>query len=259
MIRTAQFRILFLDIGFRFYRGFYWLLFHLLLSFRKERVRGSGVIQVKTDHPIAYESPDHLVPWGTMNDNSSNKKFVLHMQTLIQQQQPPGPRAFMDLGCSGGQVVKDFKDLGWQAVGIEGSDYSLRHKRANWKELANKNLFTADITKPFEVTEDVKPLRFDLITAWEVLEHISEAEMTNVFNNIIKHLKPGGLFVASTSSVPDIHDGVDLHQCKRTVPQWREWIEKDFPELRSAEVGLNYYDYVRFSIDERASLAYRQV
>jgi SAM-dependent methyltransferase len=258
MLARGQIRILVIDFSFRVYRAFYLLLFYVLLPLRRRRDAPPGQITVKTDFPIAYESPDHLVPWGTMNDNSSNKKFVMHMQTLIEQRQGRGPKAFMDLGCSGGQLVADFRSLGWEAVGLEGSDYSLRHRRANWKHLAGKNLFTADITEPFAVSANGTPLRFDLITAWEVLEHMDPERLEQVFRNIIGHLKPGGLFVASTTSVPDIHDGVDLHQSKMSNSEWRAFINKRFPELEPAELGLKFYQYVRYNYDERSFLSYRR-
>src|SRR5260221_1523227 len=98
MLRGGHFHVLVIDFSLRLYRAFYYLLFHAILPLRREKHPPTAPISVKTDFPIAYESPDHLVPWGTMNDNSSNKKFVLHMQTLIQQQQGRGPKAFMDLG-----------------------------------------------------------------------------------------------------------------------------------------------------------------
>src|SRR5260221_5209005 len=93
MLASGRICDLTIDFSLRCYRGFYHLLFHALLPLRREKQPPSAApISVKTDFPVAYESPDHLVPWGTMNDNSSNKKFVLHMQTLIQQQQGRGPK-----------------------------------------------------------------------------------------------------------------------------------------------------------------------
>lgn len=256
MILTGQFRTLIIDFSTRIYRGFYSVLFYLLLPKRKNK-NPTGRVSVNTDFPIAFESPDHLVPWGTMNDNSTNRKFILHMLTLVEQQQGPGPKAFLDLGCSGGQLVKDFKRLGWQAVGLEGSDYSLRHRRANWKDLAGINLFTADITKPFEITENGSPLRFDLITAWEVIEHIHPNDLDALFQNIVHYLKPGGIFVASTTAAPDVHDGVDLHQSKFTNPEWRKIVETRFPQLEHIELGLKPYQYVRYSFDP-SFLTYRR-
>jgi hypothetical protein len=57
----------------------------------------------------------------------------------------------MDLGCSGGGLVFDFLLRGHTAVGIEGSDFSQKSQRAEWRLLNQCNLLTADITKPFQV------------------------------------------------------------------------------------------------------------
>ena len=92
-----------------------------------------------------------------------------------------GALRMMDLGCSGGQTVADFMKLGWQGVGLEGSDFSLKHPRANWAMLANTNLFTCDITKPYQIKLDSRPAKFHLITAWEVMEHIPRRSWTRFF------------------------------------------------------------------------------
>jgi len=218
-------------------------------------------VSLMTEHPLAFNSPDHLQPWGTANDNSTNRRFVMYMDGYIWGRRPTnsdGPYRMLDLGCAGGQLVKDFKDMGWTAVGLEGSDYSLKKGRANWPALGNKNLFTCDITRPFRLFVDVNPARFDLITAWEVLEHIHPYDVKWVLENIYEHLKPGGLFIASTTNASDVHDGVELHQSWFTNEQWRNMIEKFCPELRPIELGLQYYEYVRFNYKERSFLTYQR-
>ncbi|HWC59912.1 MAG TPA: class I SAM-dependent methyltransferase [Verrucomicrobiae bacterium] len=202
-------------------------------------------VKVDTKYPIAFESPDHKIPWGTMRDNSTHKRFVSFMGKLIQSENPKASLGALDLGCSGGQLVKDFSDLGWLAVGLEGSDFSLKHKRANWPALAGKNLFTCDITKPFTITNAGELAKFNLVTMWEVLEHIGEKDLKQLFNNITNHMTPGAYFVASTTSGPDIHKGVDLHQTKWTNMQWRQWIGANYPKFRTVDLGLKYYEFVR--------------
>jgi len=214
-------------------------------------------IALKTQHPIAYESPDHLNPRGTKADNSTNKKFVRSMAERLIRERPGQEHGLLDLGCSGGQLVKDFSEWGWLAVGLEGSDYSLRHRRANWADLAGKNLFTCDITKPFQVESKGQPAKFDVITMWEVLEHIAEADLPQLFANILNHMEVGGYFVASTTSVPDVQNGVDLHQTKWTNQQWRAMIAQRYPELQHVELGLRSYQFVRHN-EERSFLTYRR-
>lgn len=218
---------------------------------------GEFGIKLDTQYPVAFESPDHLIPWGTSRDNSTNKKFVTVMRNRIRYENPQGISALLDLGCSGGQLVADFRSLGWLAVGLEGSDFSLKHKRANWPALAGKNLFTCDITKPFQLTSHGRPVQFHLMTMWEVLEHIRTDDLPQLFNNITAHLAPGGYFIASTTSEPDIHDGIDLHQTRWTNSQWYEWLAQTHPELEPVKLGLKSYQLVRHN-QEGSYLTFRQ-
>ncbi len=246
LISTGQGGFLVAEIWMRFYKEWRELLFAL-----KYKLFGSlpGAtdfqIQLETKNPIAYESPDHLNPWGTSRDNSTNKKFVEFMAKRIKAENPNATLGALDLGCSGGQLVKDFSDFGWLAVGLEGSDFSLKHKRANWPALAGKNLFTCDITKPFKVTARQQPAKFYLVTMWEVLEHIPTSDLPQLFTNITAHMAKGGYFIASTTSVPDIHNGVDLHQTKWTNSEWKQWLAKHFPAFESVDLGLSFYQFVR--------------
>lgn len=127
----------------------------------------------------------------------------------------------LDLGCSGGGFVLSCIDSGHIAVGLEGSDYSLKRKRAAWRLLPD-NLFTCDITKPFKLLEDGQPMKFDCITAWEVLEHIPQPGLPELILNIRNHLAEFGIFIASIADYDDWFQGVNLHQ---TVHNRSWWIE----------------------------------
>jgi cyclopropane fatty-acyl-phospholipid synthase-like methyltransferase len=177
---------------------------------------------VRTDCPIAHDSRDHLVPGGTMCDNSKNLAFLDKAYAMV----PEGrPFALLDLGCAGGGLVEDVLDAGKIAVGLDGSDYSLGRKRAAWRRFAGENLFCADITRPFTVySTDVQdhtglivPFRFDFITAWEVLEHIPEDRLDGFFKNVLDHLMPAGVFAVSVSGQPGYH-----HRTVRDVNWWAE-------------------------------------
>ena len=254
LVRTGKTNYLFADAWMRLYKliqeGIFFLHFRMFGRLPKP---GEHVIRLDTKHPVAFESPDHLIPWGTSRDNSTNKKFVRVMGARIAREFPDVTLGVLDLGCSGGQLVADFRRLGWLTVGLEGSDFSLKHGRANWPALAGKNLFTCDVTKPFQITVDGQPAKFHLITMWEVLEHIPTRDLPQLFDNIVGHLEKGGYFIASTTSAPDIHDGVDLHQTKWTNDQWRRWLSETHPELQTVSLNLKYYQFVRHN-EERSFL-----
>jgi len=57
-----------------------------------------GAIDIVTDHRLALDSRDHLVPWGTARDNSRNERFNAKLVSLI----PNARLTLLDLGCSGG-------------------------------------------------------------------------------------------------------------------------------------------------------------
>jgi 2-polyprenyl-3-methyl-5-hydroxy-6-metoxy-1,4-benzoquinol methylase len=259
LIRTGKIKFLLAEAWMRFYKFFQeWLFFLRFRVFGTLPGPREQAIRLETKNPVAFESPDHLIPWGTSRDNSTNKKFVRVMRKRIEGEFPGAMFGALDLGCSGGQLVADFRSLGWLAVGLEGSDFSLKHGRANWPALAGKNLFTCDVAKPFKITANGQPAKFHLITMWEVLEHIATPDLPQLFDNIVGHLETGGYFVASTTSAPDIHDGVDLHQTKWTNGQWRQWLSETHPELETVNLNLNYYQFVRHN-EERSFLTYRKV
>jgi SAM-dependent methyltransferase len=195
------------------------------------------MIKLKTKHLIAYDSPDHIFPWGTMRDNSTNEGFI--NETLeFWGQRGKDKINFLDLGCSGGQLVVDYINKGHLGIGLEGSDYSVKHKRANWPEYHNKNLFTCDVTKEYKLFENDKQIKFDVITAWEVIEHIKPEDLKPFFKYINDNLEQGGFFCGSISMKQEVLQGHVLHQ---TVWNEKTWYD-NFPEILTGTT-LELYDY----------------
>ncbi len=186
-----------------------------------------ATLQMHTTKPVAFDSPDHIFPHGTARDNSVNWEFNRKLFELI-----PAPQIrVMDLGCSGGGFVKSVLDMGGIAVGVEGSDYSKLNRRAEWATIPN-NLFTADVTVPFTVGDNLaSPMQFNVITAWEFMEHIAEDKLPAVFENIRRHSLPGALVIFSVATDSYIWEGVQYHQTVRP-PQW--WLD------RMTEMGFTY-------------------
>jgi cyclopropane fatty-acyl-phospholipid synthase-like methyltransferase len=197
-------------------------------------------MKVITDHPVAYESPDHIFPWGTKRDNTTDLGFIQEIEEFFEGRKIKT----LDIGCSGGQLTIDFNNRGHEAIGIEGSDYSVKHNRANWPAWYNKCLFTCDATKSYQVLDDNdEPVLFDLITAWEVVEHIAPDDLEPFFNNIKKHMKDDAVFCASIAPIPDVIDGHILHQSVFTKEVWwREILPKHF----SAVLELPFHNKVRY-------------
>ena len=195
------------------------------------------MITLDTNYPIAYDSPDHICPWGTKRDNFTSKGFI--DETLnFHSQKGKDKINFLDLGCSGGQLVIDYINRGHLGVGLEGSDYSVINGRANWPKYYNKNLFTCDVTKKYELFENDIKLNFDIITAWEVIEHIKPEDQKPFFKYINDNLNSGGFFCGSISTREEVIKGHSLHQ---TVWNEATWY-KNFPDILK-ETNLELYQY----------------
>jgi 2-polyprenyl-3-methyl-5-hydroxy-6-metoxy-1,4-benzoquinol methylase len=123
----------------------------------------------------------------------------------------------LDLGCAGGGLVEDFLEAGHDAYGIDGAEAA---KREAWLRHPER-FFQADISRSFYIEGRC----FDVVTAFEVLEHLSEQSAIGLVQKVDVYLQRRGIFIATISLVPDEVDGVQYHQTVRPADWWREVLE----------------------------------
>jgi SAM-dependent methyltransferase len=159
------------------------------------------MIRLETDYPAALDSPDHIAPVGTVNDNTTDIQYIEAIKKYFKK----SPLKVLDLGCAGGQLIADFISMGDYAVGLEGSPLARKQGagKHNWDKYGDKNLFTVDLTKPYQLYDENEKVEFDLITTWEVIEHIAEEDLEMFFSNIKNHLKDDGVLCCSIAVVRD--------------------------------------------------------
>jgi len=194
-------------------------------------------MKIITEHEVAWDSPDHIVPWGTRRDSTRQLRF---QQKLVFLMKENDFSSILDLGCAGGGYISDMYDFGFNAVGIEGSDFSKKRNRAEWARLKDKCLFTADITKKFRIQNDDEIKKFDIITSFEVLEHIKEEDLCGLFRNISDHTSDHALLILSVTTCDDMKNGINLHQ---TVHPKAWWLKKfnEFGWTENHEL-INYFN-----------------
>lgn len=183
---------------------------------------------LKTFSKISDDNIDHILPSGTMTDNTRMPRFVLACENYFKRK-----CNYLDLGCAGGGLVRNFLEFDNFALGIEGSDLSMKENRAEWGRIPSF-LFVADIAKKFSFDnkQTNKKCMFDVIGAWEVLEHIHKDNHEQLFENIFSHLNPGGFFVASISS-----NNLTHHICANNS----EWWIKNFKKHNLKILNLNKF------------------
>jgi len=208
-------------------------------------------MKIITNYPNAY-GPDYDHPeQGASQNNHSNEVYLLELERLASKKN----FSYLDLGCAGGQSVIDLFIKGNISCGIDGSNLDKMIKQSksrskpepryigdlntynedvhdNWLKYKDICLFKADITKPFQLFNEKDEIqKFDLITAWDVLEHLLPESVDDFLENLRIHLSENGHFICLINLVENYH-----HRC--TKPKgW--WIEK-FEKFNFEDVGFNF-------------------
>ena len=125
-----------------------------------------------------YTDAYHRLISGAGEDSPARWGF---RKTAIAQYKQSG--SLLDLGCSSGSFFEFIKGEPWKLHGIEMSADCARIA----VEKSGAEVFVGDIVKaPFP------PESFDVITCFDVLEHLYEPRQ--VMAKVMEWLKPGGIF-----------------------------------------------------------------
>jgi len=202
------------------------------------------MISIKTEYPLADYSNDFIYPEGVYFDNRVNHKFVAQIEHLFRR-----PIKFLDIGCAGGNLALEFHRRGHLAAGVDGSDQCLNPKpeivqqrgflpagHENWQKHYNEVLFTCDLSKPYQIQENGKPLKFDVISTWDVLEHIHPDSVDLALQMVANHLEEGGIFLGNVALFSSLGHGntpeIEYHQSVFPREWWAEKISKYFSIIK---------------------------
>jgi SAM-dependent methyltransferase len=73
------------------------------------------------------------------------------------------------------------------------------------------------------LTKHEATAKFDVITLWEVFEHIATDKLETVLKNISQHLAQDGFVVCSIALRDDVQNGVNYHQTVKAEEWWVEF------------------------------------
>lgn len=161
-------------------------------SFRLKRCAACDLVISDMDNAGVsgdYYNEEYDPLYETYYRDFRNRQFQKALQS-IERVEFPGKNV-LDLGCSYGWFLKKAKDHGWTAVGIEPSEkvFSVVSEE---RDIKVYNYGIRDIGKV--------PGSFDLITMWNVFEHLDDPNKT--LKAIYGKLKKGGVLLVC---VPDIN------------------------------------------------------
>lgn len=136
-----------------------------------------------------YAYYDHI----RYNDPLSRKKYIDHLipyfnKSVSMAKLTPARKRLLDVGCATGDFLTWAVSNGWDADGIDISEFAVekakeRGLNASWCSL--------------EDLPDREGL-YDVITMWDVIEHLSD--MTKALEILSKKISPGGVIIIKTVS-----------------------------------------------------------
>ncbi len=118
--------------------------------------------------------------------------FERHLRPLERLTGPPDGRLLLDVGCYTGVFVEIAGQHGWDAWGLEPSQWAVAQAQARGLRVAQGTLDTASLPEA----------HFDVVTMWDVIEHLTDPR--GALDQVYRLLKPGGLLVAHTIDVDSL-------------------------------------------------------
>jgi radical SAM protein with 4Fe4S-binding SPASM domain len=158
--------------------------------------------------------------------------FLERVENIIKPRVPSGK--ILDIGCSSGHFLKVADNHGYDVFGIEPNPEMV---------LFAKQILGLQNIKNGMFTDGMYPSNyFDVITLWDVLEHVVDPnKLLQAAKNI---LKPGGWIFAYTEN----------------IDSFNVFISKSDSEMIAADVHIRHYSPKTFKIEfEKAGFAVREV
>ena len=186
-----------------------------------------------------------------------NPTRVAWIADRLPKQTPPplagggrGEGALLDIGCGAGIAAEAFAHLGYRVTGLDAAGEAIEVARAH---AASAGL---PITYRTGAPEDLvaENVRFPIITALEVIEHVPEPEA--FLQTTARLLTPGGrLFLSTLNRTPRsfLMAKLGAEYLLRWLPvgthDWRKFISPKELDRMLRQVGLRVVDITGLAAD----------
>jgi len=152
------------------------------------------------DHPAPIDSgyeDDYFSKYDlSFKDNPKIRTF--RQALVILDKIKPKQGTLLDFGCAEGNFLMLAKQKGWNVYGLDLSQFATNIARKRGLDVLNTTIHNAKF----------KNESFDVITLWDVIEHLSNAD--EIFKEFRRVLKKGGLLIIRTPNEKSI-----FHQIAR--------------------------------------------
>ena len=121
----------------------------------------------------------------------------------------------LDVGCAAGTFMTIAQQAGWQTTGVELGEATAQAARSGGLEVRTGTLADA--------FGELEPGSFDLITFWDVLEHVRDPRDDLALAREL--LRPGGMIAATMPNVSGLYPQATYRLIARPTGRW------EYPEL----------------------------
>ena len=142
----------------------------------------------------------------------------------------PTTATLLDVGCATGLFLKAIRQKGWLVAGVEPSAYASNYA---WQQ------FGLDVRHGTLEEANFPSQLFDVVTMWDVLEHVFDPKQT--LHEIARILKPKGVLALSLPNPVCI-------EAKLFGDKWVGWDQPRHLHLFSPTVLLSYFAKTEFEL-----------
>ncbi len=157
------------------------------LFFLSPRLSRQDLLALYDEAYYCGEGFDSAINYVKEYESEHSKSDVAyHLERL--RRLVPAPARVLDAGCGTGLLLRAFERAGYEAEGIEPSNFASSYARTKGHNVRTGDFLDADYPDDY----------FDAVVSIEVLEHV--ADPLGFVRNVHRVLKPGGMFYYTTGN-----------------------------------------------------------
>lgn len=159
-----------------------------------------GATIVSADIQHFYDSEYYLTNcggWETFSLNHGRSLVDDRLSAMLDLAVIDNPRKVLDLGCGRGEITRHLASMGSDVVALDYSEDAIQIARESLR--GEPDAFKRVEFRCADATRFKLDAKVDTVVAGDIVEHLSETELDNMYQSVADHLNPAGRFIIHTA------------------------------------------------------------